>query len=161
TRGHRGLPGGTSLARLLAQHRGKRNPKALPRLSLARILAWADAHSSATGRWPSGRSGPVRDAPGEDWAAINQALIRAHGGRRGGPWLARLLAGPRPSKRRRLTLARIRAWAEAQHRATGRWPDAQAGPVRDVTGEAWGAIDSALRRGGRGLAGGRSLRRLF
>jgi hypothetical protein len=38
--GLRGLRPGSSLARLLAKHRGKRNRKALPRYTLAQILTW-------------------------------------------------------------------------------------------------------------------------
>ena len=37
-RGYRGLPGGSSLARLLAEHRGVRNHRALPLLSLEQVL---------------------------------------------------------------------------------------------------------------------------
>ncbi len=42
--GSRGLPGGSSLVRLLASHKGVRNDKALPPLSREQILGWADAH---------------------------------------------------------------------------------------------------------------------
>src|SRR5881296_1573958 len=41
--GFRGLPGGSSLARLLAELRGVRNRNAPPRLSVKQILAWADS----------------------------------------------------------------------------------------------------------------------
>jgi hypothetical protein len=41
--GLRGLPGGSSLARLLAKQRGTRNPADLPRLTIKQILGWADA----------------------------------------------------------------------------------------------------------------------
>jgi hypothetical protein len=61
-------------------------------LSEAQILAWADAHHAQTGKWPTAASGPVAGAPGETWAAVNQAL--AYGSRElpGGDSLARLLA---------------------------------------------------------------------
>ncbi|MBX6313461.1 MAG: hypothetical protein IRY99_11175, partial [Isosphaeraceae bacterium] len=159
--GHRGLPGGSSLARLLAEHRGVRNPKALPRLKIKQILAWADAYHAATGRWPTTHSGPVAEAPGETWARIDNALKAGFRGLRGGSSLARLLNAHRPAQRRRLTMAKIRAWAEAHRQATGRWPDAHAGPVADAPGETWSEIDAALRRGHRGLPGGTSLTRLF
>jgi hypothetical protein len=68
-------------------------PKGLPRLTLKQILTWADAHSAATGRWPTIRSGPVRDALGEDWSAINSALWKGFRGSRGDSSLAWLLAG--------------------------------------------------------------------
>ena len=76
-RGNRGLPGGSSLARLLAEHRGARNPKDLPPLTIEQILAWADAHRAATGRWPVGLSGPVAEGSEETWAVVNKALCRA------------------------------------------------------------------------------------
>ena len=61
--GLRGLPGGSSLAQLLAERRRYRGP-----LTLGRILAWADAHHAATGRWPTmWSSGAVRDAAAEAW----------------------------------------------------------------------------------------------
>ena len=43
-RGGRGLLRGNSLARLLAEHRGKRNEQALPPFTEAQILRWADAY---------------------------------------------------------------------------------------------------------------------
>lgn len=42
--GRRGLPNGSSLTQLLAEHRGARNIKCLPPLSEGQILAWADEH---------------------------------------------------------------------------------------------------------------------
>src|SRR5271156_1195380 len=41
--GRRGLPGSTSLSKLLAEHRGYRNIGNLPRLTVSQILRWADA----------------------------------------------------------------------------------------------------------------------
>src|SRR5437764_302279 len=40
--GLRGFPGGGSLAKLLAEHRGKRNIGRLPPLTEEQVLAWAD-----------------------------------------------------------------------------------------------------------------------
>jgi hypothetical protein len=160
-RGDRGLPGGSSLARLLAEHRGARNPKGLPRLTVEQILAWADAHRAATGRWPSCSSCPVAEGSEETWATVNMALYNGHRGLRGGSSLARLLAKHRPVRPRRLSLRKIRSWARAHREATGRWPDAHAGPVRGVPDETWSAIDAALKLGRRGLPGGSSLTALF
>lgn len=160
-KGGRGLLDGSSLARLLAEHRDARNPKALPRLSLPRILAWADFHHAAHGRWPSCISGPVEAAPGETWSGIHMALAMGHRGLTRGSSLARLLAAHRPVKRPDLTLDRIRIWAEAHRQTTGFWPAATSGPVADAPDEEWPAIESALRQGRRGLPGGSSLRQLF
>jgi len=90
--GLRGLPGGSSLPRLLAAHRGHRHRQALPPLTEAAILRWAEEHHRRTGRWPSCRSGPVPGAPGESWPSINSALWQGHRGLPGGDSLARLLA---------------------------------------------------------------------
>jgi hypothetical protein len=52
--GHRRLPAGGSLPQLLAKYRGHRHRNYLPRLTVGRILAWADAHKRRTGsRGPS------------------------------------------------------------------------------------------------------------
>jgi hypothetical protein len=164
-KGHRGLPGGSSLARLLAEHRGYRNIHGLPRLTLGQIVAWADAHRGATGRWPTADAGPVWAAPGESWACIDQALRNGGRGLPGADSLARLLARRRgvrnPRTAPRLTQPGIVAWAERYRRQTGRWPTARSGPVPGAPGETWQAVDSALRAGQRGLRGGSSLAKLL
>ena len=160
-RGSRGLPGGLSLAQLLAQHCGARNQRDLPRLTIAQILAWADAHRAATGRWPSALSGPVAEGSVETWAIVNTALCKGLRGLSGHSSLARLLAKHRPVRPRRLSLRQIFAWARAHREATGRWPDAYAGPVRGVPDETWSAVDGALKLGRRGLPRGTSLAELF
>jgi hypothetical protein len=48
--GGRGLREPSSLARLLAHHRGARNRMDVPPLSEAMILGWADAHRERMGR---------------------------------------------------------------------------------------------------------------
>src|SRR5437764_1286171 len=55
--GLRGLPGGSSLARLLADQRGVRNLGRLPPLTHKQILAWVDAHRQRTGNWPTAECG--------------------------------------------------------------------------------------------------------
>jgi hypothetical protein len=164
-RGARGLPGGLSLARLLARERGARKSRSLPRLSRGRILAWADAHHRRTGRWPTPESGPVPEAPGETWAGVNQALRKGWRGLRGGSSLARLLSR-RGRKRNHLGLPplskrKILAWADAHSERTGSWPHTGSGPVAGVPGENWAAVDNALRKGCRGLPGGSSLLQLL
>jgi hypothetical protein len=159
--GMRGLAGGSSLARLLAERRGARNKQALPHLTIDQILAWADAHHAATGQWPSQNSGPVQDAPGETWAAINSGLITGLRGLPGGTSLARLLDEHRPERLRLLTLEQVQAWAEAHRRVHGRWPAATSGPVADAPGEDWAKIADALKYGRRGLPGGTTLAQRF
>jgi hypothetical protein len=60
-----------------------------------------------------------------------------------------------------LTAASILRWADAHRRRTGKWPSPASGPLADVPGESWQAINNALHRGCRGLPGGDSLARLL
>jgi hypothetical protein len=163
-KGLRGLPRGLTVARLLAQHRAVPHPGERPPLTVAQILAWADAHRARTGRWPRRDSGPVAGAPGEDWANIRQALEKGLRRLPGGQTLAQLLAQhrgvPKPG-RPPLTEEQVVAWARAHHAATGCWPNAASGPVADAPGENWRALNTALQGGGRGLPGGSSLARLL
>jgi hypothetical protein len=160
-RGLRGLPGGDSLARLLARERGRRNPAGLPPLTEARIVAWARAHKTAAGRWPTAESGPVAAAPGETWQGINHALGKESRGLPGGDSLARLLARrcgkPHHLHRPPLSVGQVLAWADAHRRRTGAWPKATSGPVRGARGETWAGINQALNTGSRSLPGGSSL----
>jgi hypothetical protein len=159
--GRRGLPAGSSLARLLDERRGVRNPRALPPLTLVQILAWADAHHATRGEWPSSRTGAVAEAPEEDWRNLDLALRKGFRGLPGGMTLARMLTERRPEQRGRLTISKVRAWAEDHRRQIGRWPDACAGPVLAAPHEDWHSINLALRDGRRGLPAGLSLRKLF
>jgi hypothetical protein len=72
--GGRGLPGGDSLAALLARKRGARKKRNLPALTIKQVLGWADSYHQQTGRWPNHLSGPIAEAPGETWLAIEMAL---------------------------------------------------------------------------------------
>jgi hypothetical protein len=160
TRGHRGLPQLGALSRLLSRERRARRRAAAPRLTVEQILAWADAHHAARGRWPSKSSGRVLGAPGETWGGIGWAVVLGHRGLPGGTTLAQLLAAHRPTQSPGLTLETIQAWAEAHRKATGFWPGRGSGPVLGVPGENWSAIDGALQQGLRGLPGGLTLAKL-
>src|SRR5438046_791715 len=50
-KGGRGLPRGSSLARLLAAERDVPNRLDLPRLTCQQILVWANDHRRHTGEW--------------------------------------------------------------------------------------------------------------
>jgi hypothetical protein len=63
--GLRGLPQGSSVAKLLALRRGYRNRAELPPLVPALILTWADTYRARTGAWPTEDSGPVDGSGGE------------------------------------------------------------------------------------------------
>jgi hypothetical protein len=89
--GKRCLPGGETLTRLLARERGAADGRLRPLLRPEQILAWADAHRRRTGAWPGVLSGPILEASGENWRAVNLALYRGHRGLPGGDSLAQLL----------------------------------------------------------------------
>jgi hypothetical protein len=163
--GRRGLPGGASLAKLLAAERGVRNKVNQPRFSRPRILAWARAHFRTTGKWPTQTSGPIPAAPGETWAVVDEALRHGARGLRGSSSLARLLddhgAKRNHSALPPLTKKQILAWADAHFARTGSWPNVNSGPVHEAPEERWDLIDHALRQGHRGQPGGSSLLRLL
>ena len=150
---------------MLAEHRQAPNIYTEPPLSAEQILAWADDHHTATGRWPSQLSGPVLHAEGEHWASIDTALREGYRGLPGGESLGRLIRGHRGPDvyrtRPELTVEQVLAWADDQREATGLWPVEKGGPVRSAPEETWEAISSALARGDRGLPGGSSLARLL
>jgi len=164
-RGGRGLPGGSSLAKLLAEKRAVPNPAQTPRLSVPQVLAWADAYHARTGNWPVAESGPVGPSSSESWMKINKALNYGLRGLPGGLSLAKLLAEHRGVSRYvrkcRLTIDLVLHWADAHHARTGRWPDYTCGPIPEGNGETWKQVNSALRNGKRGLPAGMTLARLW
>jgi hypothetical protein len=56
----------------------------------------------------------------------------------------------------KLSVAQILAWADAYHRRTETWPRRSPEPIPGASGGTWFAIDSALRKGLRGLPAGSS-----
>ncbi len=89
--GRYGLPGGSSLSKLLHRY-GLRNRRWQgPKLTLRQILAWVDAHAERTQCWPARESGRVHGAPREKWHLINAALRHGYRGLKGGSSLAKLL----------------------------------------------------------------------
>jgi hypothetical protein len=163
--GKRGLPGGMSLAKLLAECRGVRNVHSLPRLTEDLVVTWAAAYRRRTGKWPAHRREEVAEAPGEWWCNIDGALRRGGRGLPGGSSLRDLLCRHFGLRRRRcappLTVEQVLAWADAHQARTGRWPHAMTGPVAEAPEESWRAINLALVQGHRGLPGGTSLSRLL
>ena len=74
-------------------------PVIRPPLTVAQILAWADAYRRRTGSWPSANAGSVPEAPGEMWGNIEHALREGGRGLRAGDSLARLLDRCRRGRR--------------------------------------------------------------
>jgi hypothetical protein len=165
TQGGRGLQGGSSLARLLAEERGVRNRSAPPELTKQQILAWADEHHERTEQWPNQNAGSIPGTIGENWTGINWALREGARGFPGGSSLAQLLADERGLRNRatlpELTKEQILAWADAHHERTGQWPRPDSGPIVDAPGETWQKITGALRKGQRGLTKVSSLAQLL
>ncbi len=168
SRGYRGLPGGFSLADLLARERGVRPRKDLPPLGINKILKWADEHYRRHGYWPRKNSGKIPDSGGETWFTVHNALHGRTRGLRNLPrnvTLTKLLSKKRvPAtmwSRRALSIAQILKWADDHYRATGRWPNRRSGGILKCPGEIWGGVARALVRGERGLPGGNSLGRLL
>jgi hypothetical protein len=163
--GNRSLPGGSSLPRLLQERRRRKNIHALPPLSKKKILRWADAHFHRHGKWPTTRSGPVRDAAHERWDLIDNALRLGLRGLQSGSSLLSLLAKKRGVRHclhlPPLSPEEILVWAELHYERTGRWPKDSSGPITDAIGETWAAVDRALRLGKRGFPGGSSLAKLL
>ena len=162
----RGLPGSSSLAHLLVERRGARDPKGSRRLRIDQIRAWGDAHRVANGRWPNRYSGPIRTHPGETWVNIDEALQHGRRGLPTGTSLAELFASQAEDAawnraRPRLILDQVLAWADAHYLATGRWPRTQSGTIPGAPGEKWVNINQALYTGCRGLPRGSSLSKLF
>ena len=137
----------------------------LPDLNLDQVLSWADAHFARTGEWPTCHGGPISEAPGETWLAVEAALFLGLRGWPGGDTLARLLKDQRDVRIRNrppdLDEVQILSWADEHHRRSGSWPTADSGPIAEVPDETWTKIDAALRNGSRGLNEGSSLARLL
>jgi hypothetical protein len=163
--GLRGLPGGSSLAKLLAEHREVRNVRELPPLTEERILFWADEYYRRTGKWPNQKSRVAPDCIGETWKSVDAALRQGLRGFPGGSSLAKLIARRRGVRNRsnipRLTVKQILAWADAHYQRTGKWPHINSGLIHGAPGETWQAIQSALYHGARGFPGGTSLATLL
>jgi hypothetical protein len=166
-RGSRGLAGGSSLARLLEARRGVRNqnPAHKRRLTVAGILRRAERHRRRTGRWPTKTSGPLAGLAGETWNSLNAALWIGHRGLPGGSSLAKVFSEYRGRRYRKcplpLTLVEILTWAQAHQQRTGGWPTQDSGPVTEVDGETWWAIDHGLKCVTRGLPVRTTLHRLI
>ncbi len=102
-KGKRGLERGSSLAKFLMHRFGVRNLAELPKFTVKQILLWAEAHMARTGRRPVAKSGPIAEAPGETWRAIDKALFKGSRGLRGKQSLAQLLDRHRPGTQFRRT----------------------------------------------------------
>lgn len=153
--GKRGLVGGNTLAQLIARLSHAKPLSRTSRLTIEQILRWADAHRRRNGQWPHIKSGPVHEAPHENWRAIHTSLYNGRRGLQERCSLPQLLAKHRGAPSRRpshpITILQILAWADAHHKRTGAWPMRNSGPTGRGAKGTWGGIDNALKKGLRGL----------
>jgi len=161
-----GLPGGSSLPRLLQTYRGRPNQSRLPKFTQETVLAWADEHHRRTGQWPKPKSGIIEMAPSESWSVVDAALRQGIRGLSGRSSLARLLHAHRGVLNGtclpRFTEAAVLEWADEHYRRTGQWPIRSTSGVIDAAPTAtWSIVNRALQNGLRGLSGGSSLARLL
>ena len=142
-----------------------RNTVAPPKLTVQQILDWADGFFRRHREWPHSNSGPIDEAIGETWCAIDNALNQGRRGLPGNSSLARVLAQCRgvfrASQEPTLTLEQILAWADAWHERVGDWPSNRSDRVPGPSGIRWSYVDDALRTGRCDLPGGSSLARLL
>jgi hypothetical protein len=95
------LPGGDSLAQLLARRRGRPSYREKRRLSIGQVLAWVRAYRARRGRWPHAASGQIDEAPDITWKAVDAALCRGLRGLPGGSSLSHLLRVHSRGRRRK------------------------------------------------------------
>ena len=70
-------------------------------LTGGQIRGWAERRFRRTGRWRTAASGPVLDAPGEHWRAINSSLREGYRGLpRGGSLALQLRSSSRAGRAR-------------------------------------------------------------
>lgn len=173
-RGKRGLPRGYTLASLLEKFRGMRHKGHLPRFSHDKILAWADAYHRRTGQWPSARSGPIPESPGDSWRTVAGSLWKGLRGLPGRQTIFRVLLdhGRLPPddglvRRARiatmppLSIRKILRWADEHFERTGRWPNSLSGKIPGAGAETWGTVNAALVDGRRGFRSRLSLATLL
>lgn len=163
--GIRGLPGGSTLAKLLAEHLGVENRHAIGPYTGTRILAWVDECHDQHGCWPTARSGEIPDSGGATWMSVQMALVQGRRQLPGGSSLPCLLGQHRGVLYQQdlppLSMDAILQWAEAHKERTGRWPIRSSGVIPEAPGENWRKVDAALRVGNRGCPGGSSLARFL
>jgi hypothetical protein len=163
--GGRGLPGGSSLAKLIAEHFNVRNATNLPPLSIELITRWISEWRERKGSFPDPAFGVIPGSEGETWGGVNHALRAGRRGLPGGSSLAKFIAehfdGRHKTILKSLSIMEIKRWISEWRERQDSWPSQMSGEIPGSGGETWGAIDSALRDGGRGLPSGSSLPRFI
>lgn len=171
--GTRGLPGGSSLAKLIDNKMGIANPMNLPLLNEELIINWVTQFINTHKEKPLRSSGVIEfasaDHKGITWLAVDSALKRGSRGISGKSSLASLIAKTFSFKNHMnlspLTEEMIVGWVTQYIDIHGEKPTQNSG-ILDFVSEAykgitWLAINTALDKGGRELLGGSSLAKLI
>ena len=162
--GSRGLQKGGSISRLLAQHRGARNKKNLPGITVEQILDWTDQYHEKNGKWPNRNSGQIEDSEGETWMGIQSSLAVGGRGLPRKTSFAKLLheTGRKHNKfsKEIITEKEILKWADEYNRKNGKYPSDASGKI-EGTHYTWSTIGESLRKGRSGLTSKGSLTSLL
>lgn len=134
-----------------------------PPLTIEHILAWADDHKEATGKWPSQNAGKIAGTD-ETWSAVSQCLIHGLRSLPGGQSLAQVLAEHRNHQLKSalppLDYPQILAICDAYHDSHGKYPDVKSGYC-EALAMTFGSLDSVMRVGARGLGKNLTLAQLL
>ena len=159
--GNRGFPRRNVLGHVAAQKRRGSEPLDEAQFHCRENPGLGRRISCKTGKWPTIASGPIPEAPGDTWNAVNKALNRGGRGLPGGFSLPELLAVERGVRSLtsipRFNRKRILSWADAHFRRHGEWPGIDSGVIPEAPEETWERVHHALVQGNRGLRGGTSL----
>jgi superfamily II DNA or RNA helicase len=155
-KGLRGLPYGSSLAKIRREKSGEPDTRNVM-LTEELIWQWMEGFRDKQGKFPTLSS--FEGTEGGRWVTINEALKGGYRGLPGGSSLLKLrkkMLGPADSDK--LTEGIIFEWMREHFAEHGRWPTQRCGKSpSDVN---WKTIDSRLRIGHRRLTGGSSLFKL-
>ena len=172
-KGSRGLIGQSSLAEFIKENFGIKNHNYPPPISLYYLDVWIKKYMNLHGRKPIVQSGIVEFVDGQykgiTWAAINSALQKGRRGLPGGISLPQYIEARFEIKRSGnpppLTESVILDWARQYIAKYKKNPTVQTGIIEftedEYKDETWRAVDAALRRGSRTLAGKSSLANLI
>jgi hypothetical protein len=172
-RGVRGLPGGSSLPKLLEEKFNVKNIQNLPSLSMELIEEWIKLFHAKHNRYPNRNDGIIEFATGKHkgttWAHVNTALERGVRGLPGGSSLPKLLEEKFNVKNIKnlpnLSYKEIEGWIKFHYDKYGKYPNKNSGIIEFATGKhkgtTWAHVNTALSEGIRGLPKGSSLPKLL
>lgn len=165
--GGRGLPGGSSLAKLINTKHNHVHDKNKAPVTEDFIVERAKEFFAKNDRYPRIKEGPVEGGhPGDTWNGYDRALYEGLRGLPGGTSLFELLSTRLGAKNHlnkpRLSEDFIVERAREYLASTGKRPTLNSGPVTGGNdGDTWKAYEMALRLGLRGLPGNSSLSKLL